>query len=963
MQAMYMILTVKTGKTTKYLSGAICPDINLGLSTKINGSVSTSIQIISTETASYDTDNSQSVIQTALQINVARINNLPINLQADKANSGLDSTVVTLNQGLINDKNGNIIGADFWLDSDNILRNKIGAILNDEQTIVEGSIIYMETKSDSTISGSYYYSTENSAISHTTLRNKINTDKSKWQSSNGGAYRLRESSGNYLLATSTQGLDLTGASLIGKAKLSVSYEKGSFNFDPKNSVNNVNDTLYLQNLNLQTGTIVTIYNDRSFQETRVANSILSINQVDWQENTNIIRNKQLPTNVNIDSGFVEARLLSDGLKIEDLGKVIYVKKNGNDLEVYADNKGQVKYNKPSSITQLSNPYLMFKTSIRVGSSGIRGIEQGQELKLIALGESKYQVAVDDQEFYSAIPMEIYGNQITNGALSTNIIQESTNQSNIKLTTAIDAKNNSSAGASSGSNPKLRDFASNPLLLLSLASLRLPANSVLGQNFKDGLKTANGNQDVTTSDQGLSIASATNIINHNAITEINGQIRTTSTGHGNVTIDNKIAESFSAYADAATNKDGGSSGNVQAAVIALAYNQISNTSKTIIGVNGSLGSDQSMMGDIAINNLITYPNRFIEGFGSQSKINEWYANPSNAVKSISGLSGVLIQNGFNSFATVKNKSKDYGTKKDKQEGSDLACALAMDFNIIDNSAQTDFAGKAYGNRLSISNGNSIDYTLGAGDIHIDLGVDSLFKIALPNNNKKTEFKEKGASSFKNFVQYGNVAKNGFGAALNIELSSNKAQTTLMRTAQIKLLGSMNTQSWQNGKSVHIITATGSSNNYGVQGGVDITLSTGDQRCNSTGLEVQDGAYLQAQSLTALAADETNHIIINGQCQFTESVGLGLVLTISDIERRTRNTVRANNANSIVIEDTLSLSASNSGSNIIVSAAGTASQNPSVVDQENENKNITGNNALKNLRRKSSNNYNIVTFCCY
>lgn len=225
-----------------------------------------------------------------------------------------------------------------------------------------------------------------------------------------------------------------------------------------------------------------------------------------------------------------------------------------------------------------------------------------------------------------------------------------------------------------------------------------------------------------------------------------------------------------------------------------------------------------MGTITINNSVTYPNKFLSTFGSSSLIEKWISNPANAVAALSGFSGVIIKNGFNSYATVKNKSKVLNFKDSKQEGSDFSFAASINDAQIKTVSQANISGSVYAQSFNSTNVNTLNSVLGAADLHIDIGIDRAFKIGIGKVGESGDFFKKNnkLTSLKEFLQWGNVGKNGLGAVVNVESPTNIAQTHLKATANLRLSGAFTNTATQTGPVVHVITASGSSNNIGIQG---------------------------------------------------------------------------------------------------------------------------------------------------
>jgi hypothetical protein len=333
--------------------------------------------------------------------------------------------------------------------------------------------------------------------------------------------------------------------------------------------------------------------------------------------------------------------------------------------------------------------------------------------------------------------------------------------------------------------------------------------------------------------------------------------------------------------------------------------------------------------IKINNAIENPSKFMSKFGTGQLIEDWATSPINCMVALSGINFVLMENGFNSYAIVSNKSADLDYKSvGTQKGTNLALAFALSYVNLSTTSQTKIAGKLYAKDLNQSNVNKMDSVLGAGDLYCDLGLDSFIK-STSNYYYKEADATKRKYNFKQFLQWANVGKNGAGVVMNIEQLKNTAETQISASANINLTGTFANDSKQTGKVVHVITASGSASNWGFQGGVDLTLGRNDDG-NTTGLQLAAGASLSANQLRASASDDVNRININGSVQFSESIAIGAALIFSEIERRTRNHISIAQTGGLAIKESIDLDAANTGSITLVSIAGTITKD----DPENK-----------------------------
>lgn len=904
-----------------------------------------------------DPDNTQSLTLQSLANNIASSKETnQIFEAAEKAPYASDSCV-TITSGLLKNINGYLYGADFFLSSDNGIMVKDGSSGQLRPTIKKGKIVYIESRdNEGKTTGAYYRYTGNIDIekSGNELRDSISNanDQAKWRRTNGGVVILRATDTNaqkFRLEGADSNTPLEDVVSIGSAQLRVQHDSPYMTFEPSKKTNSVNDSLTLEGLGLDTGDIITIYNDRNYTAEVDSKKLVSANTQDWQANTNIWANTEPPTSSHINAngmyeiqyfhaqpGIIDTQPVDNGSSIVN-GSTIYAKLSTStsgqkQLKIFSDKLGSKPINRPTTLTQDVTHYLLFETKTVVGASGIRGINPGQELRVLALGDDQYQVATSQQEYLDAIPRFVLGSQMreSNTGSGIQIINSNPKKDAITLTTTINAKNLAFAASGTGSNPKMRDIASNPLLIFP--TIGFGSASIAGQSFREYLGV-----DFEGANKSVSPSFAINVVEHKAITTLNGNITTqipTGVASPSLQINNTISQDYTAWSEGKTSKDQSQEDNLGVLAIAYSHSNITNSAQTFIGNEANIGQADKRFENIEINNAVSYPSKFMSKFGSEQLVREWAANPINSAVALSGINFVLMENGFNSYAIVSNKAENRqdkpNTSPTKQMGNYLAGALAGSSVILDTTSQIKISGRLYAKNLTQSNTNTIDSVLGAGNIYCDIGVDSFLKGYL----KKAP---------KEIFQWANVGQIGVGVTLNVERSKNTADTEIGSSANINLTGKLSNTSKQVGKVVHVTTGLGSSNDFGLQGGVDLTLASKDFG-EVTGFLSNAGASISANKLQAVASNDLNRITINGMCQFSESIGIGAVLVFSDIERRTRNQLSVTRGDQLAITESIDLDTSNSGSITLVAIAGTLCLD----DSGNETYNTNNNGRLDLLR---------------
>ncbi|MEI7951432.1 MAG: hypothetical protein WCH37_01960, partial [Synechococcaceae cyanobacterium ELA182] len=634
--------------------------------------------------------------------------------------------------------------------------------------------------------------------------------------------------------------------------------------------------------------------------------------------------------------------------------------NPTGVELFSDAAGKQPLVLSAAAASPDPAYFQVRVSQSQGSVAIQGLTPGEQFQLHALGNDLYQVAMDSLQYNTSQPYALRGQQITavtqlqkasDPASSTSLQDSNTSTPGITLTTSIDAKDKAKSSGGTGSNPKLRDYASNPWLGLNQAKgfSGKRGDAFLGTKFKDAVKAGGGfdSKKGEVDDTGsVSGSVAVNIVTHTAkVTLGAGAILTSS---GQIAISNTTKTLLNTWSEASTDLDNNTLGVLS---VGVAVNTVDNTAES--DLKGTIqAAEGSALPDVKITNTIDYPSLFFDTFGSREKIGKFFSNPANAVGTISNVSGTLMQNGFNSFATIKNKGKASKVGKDQQDaGTSLAVAISVNYSQVTNTARTILAGAIKANNLSHASVVDNSLVLGAGMLHQDFGLDRLFSGFLGAtsenadrtnrwnrfwNNTKTgqskRDKEGWGAAWQEFLSWGNVGKNGIGASLQLLQIANTAKLEIKGSANIRLSGKLSATNNQNplelkengtdqkngtNQLVSLAVGGGSSENFGLTGSVSVTFGDG----NDTGTSVDRGAIIKAASASLVALDNSDKVDIAGALQYSTAVGISTSLIINQLRRKTRNSLNSLLQLSSDELDNFVLDATNDGSITAISAAGT------------------------------------------
>ncbi|MCP9924805.1 DUF4347 domain-containing protein, partial [Synechococcus lacustris C3-12m-Tous] len=420
--------------------------LNNGQNFSINGQVigksvgNTALQITTIAAASLDLDNTQSISVSTVTPNQSKVNQTDLVFTADKTRSYGNFDIVNLESGLLQQADGRLLGADYFLQAGNGLLRANGSSAIGGINVSPGQILYVETSSNNgSISGNYlsFVGPATSFADAASLRSSL-TNTSIWLKSYGSSYYLQpltNSDGSnpdrrYVFqSANVGGASLSGARLASAsfAPLKVQCQAPYLSFNPNAAADNNNDTLSLPGLNLQSGEIITIYNDRNYQKPVNGSGFSAIDPSYWQIGTNIWTNVEVPDSIDTSNTLVAAEYFSCFPGLDSTGYApaaspvgglvdgqnIYAKvdHSTSTISLYSDQAGTQPINRVSGSNGNATQYLRFNTTINVGASGIRGIQSGQELQVIALGENIYQFATNDEEYQLARPRDLLGQQV------------------------------------------------------------------------------------------------------------------------------------------------------------------------------------------------------------------------------------------------------------------------------------------------------------------------------------------------------------------------------------------------------------------------------------------------------------------------------------------------------------------------------------------------------------------------
>ena len=368
-----------------------------------------------------------------------------------------------------------------------------------------------------------------------------------------------------LLGVSSGGWTLKGSGLAAVSEASLKLEVGMplLSFDPtaKGTVDAVNNTLHLPGLAASNGQVFTYYADPNFSSTVSQPALASGFSNGVLAGSNRWNGVQLPSEL-ADGRLVSATFLT-GIPLPisptapaDLtptettppprsfaglndGTPLYLKQVKDDagtaVLLYSDAEGQRPLLLSAAAASSSPAYFQVQVSQSQGSVPIHGLTPGEQFQLHALGNDLYQVAVDPLQYNQSQPFALRGQQITANtqlrkATEASSSSQTTKAPGITLTTKVDAKDKAKSSGGTGSNPKLRDVASNPWIGVKMAATE---SSFLGTKFKDSIQKSGGNENPnfskSTNKGSISGSVAVNIANHVAKVTLGASSLLTSSG--------------------------------------------------------------------------------------------------------------------------------------------------------------------------------------------------------------------------------------------------------------------------------------------------------------------------------------------------------------------------------------------------------------------------------------------------
>ena len=910
---------------------------------------------------------------------IMRIKAVDGNITTDMPASLVDGDIAAINQGLFETAQGNFIGCSAFLNEANEIYKESNNKTNSIE-IKAGQIIYVESKDDKGITGKYLLYKGVNSVTKTgrELREMITKEDGNWQITNGPSASIAIQAGAknekylQLVGATTGTWNLKGSSLSTLAKAEVSIEVGMPLISFKPDIDTTNNTIRLPNLDASEGGIFSYYKDPNFTQ-EVKSSYLAKAEIkNIKTGTNLWREVQIPANIP-NNKVIAAKFFTSiqpnttasqptGIENINNGELIYIKKinNNGDVELYRDEEA----GQPIILNNQNNEhsaYLEIQIPTIVGSVNINGIPNGAQIILHSLGENYYQVSLDEDQYHTSKPFGLRGNQITSETkiIKSEIISndstmklETSSGNGINITNEIKAKDSVKSSGGTGSTPKTKDFFTPND---GFASFRKNPTNWIGDNFKNSITKSQGKDDKGNDtivdnpnyDKGKDLGSlaasvAINLADH--IAKINLGAKSNLTSLNKIDLNTNISTDLKTWSEASTDVANNKKGVLS---IALTTNKITNTSE--INTKGSIKS----LNDISIKNEILYPSIFYNAFGSGKKIQDFFGkDPTKTVGTISSVSGALLGNSLNSYATVKNKGKETKITEDNQsQGTNFAGAITVNYSEIKNSAQSNMDGEISAKNLSVSNIIDNSLILGAGNLHLDFGFDSSYKAW----NAKG-----GVNKIKEYLSWGNVGKNGIGATLQLLDIRNDAKANISKIANINITGKLsilnkqgespNKEKILNAKNQEISTnqlvslavGGGSSENFGLTGSVSITFGEG----NSTGTTIEEDARITAASADIKAIDEVNKYDIAGAVQYSSALGVSTSIIINKLKRRTYNNLGAaiNTTNDLGAEN-IELNAEQKGLIVAVSAAGTIQSADDSIGKNNDSLNYWGSQFTK------------------
>ncbi|MEB3331806.1 MAG: DUF4347 domain-containing protein, partial [Synechococcaceae cyanobacterium] len=908
----------------------------------------------------------------------------------------VNDEVAALQQGLLQAGDGRFLGADLFLSSDDQLLRSAGAAVSGT-SLRPGQVVYVETAGPGGVQGAYrtYIGSAELTLSGAAqLRSLLTAPGSgDWLLSAGpNAYVSRRldaeqrpllqllgvSSGDWSLRDST----VSAASL---APLTLEVGTPLLRFDPHAAgrVDARNNTLHLPGLDAFNGQVFTYYADPGFSRTVTQPVLASAEAGGAVAGSNRWNGVQLPA--SIADGRLVAATFYTGIPLpigpgtsadltpsdstpppaERSGLAdrtrLYLRQRRDDqgrpdgVALFRDAAGSDPLLLGAAGSGQGLAYFQVEVERREGSTPIQGLQQGQQLQLHALGNDLYQVALDPLQYSNSQPFALRGQQITANtvlqkqAAAGSQTASDTSTTGISLTASVNAKDKAKATGGTGSNPKLRDFAGDWTLIYTAAKGNA-GNFLLGTKFKDSIK--NGGGYTKGGDAGsISGSVAINLVDHTAKVSLGEKASLRS--DSKVTIDNQIKTLPSTWAEASTDLDNNKLGVLS---VGLAINTINNKAETELkgSIDAAAGANNpsgTIKPDVEIKNVVAYPSLFFSTFGSGAQLAKYFSNPAKIVSTLSGASGALMQNSINTFATVKNKGKLSSFKDDnRQAGTNFAAAISLSISAISNVARASIPERAAlpgqglpainANHFTVTNKVDNSLVLGAGMLHIDIGIDRIFSGFVGDKGspfggaKGPKLKAEGwSAAFQEFLSWGNVGKNGIGASLQLLDISNEATLHIGANAKLNLSGKLGVTNLQGESGVQNSAKTtqganqlvslavggGSSENFGLTGSVTVTYGKG----NTTGTTIGKGAAISAKSVELNAFDKANKVDIAGALQSSSAIGISTSIIINQLQRRAYNLIGVplQITDGAPSGDNLSLNAGLEGSITAISAAGT------------------------------------------
>jgi hypothetical protein len=471
-------------------------------------------------------------------------------------------------------------------------------------------------------------------------------------------------------------------------------------------------------------------------------------------------------------------------------------------------------------------YFKVDYTVTNGSQSVGGISDGQELFAINLGKNRYQFADSADALAAALPVNLLLSQITETTQLHLVENDRTTGVSISstLSTSNEAESTTQIGVEK-ENQSLKDYLNSdkahPYAVQMRDKFSKTMSDFTAKFFKSKDNPAANPDDPAAPEQGKSIsgAIAMNFADHKASVTLSSSGKIIST-NAPVEIESSIEADFANQTNAEVEQDTSASLGV-----AFGLSKLTNNAFNVIA--GNIQTSQS----VSLNSSVTYASHFgeNESFGDREKFMDWIQPQSLAgalslKQDLSDITGLLTGGGFNSYSQVQMHGKDDEDDPTKTNKAELGVGIGLNVSLLTNGASNSISGSINAGDLEASASVSIDYVRGSGQIHFEPSPEKLFKVFNETRDAKKEaaaLKASGKSepkvkSFrssmsKELLDFGTVAKNGFGASLSVITPLNTARNTFTSSANISLTGKLESTTSQVGRSIGVVAGASSADN--------------------------------------------------------------------------------------------------------------------------------------------------------